>query len=744
MANPVDSFMRGFAVVDQLETNRQLRSFREEEMSQTRKMWARADEEYEKAQLEKYQQEKLIEFNYELDNVISGVAADIQRLRSENKHKEADILENKWFTPNTFTDGEFRGVSLAVQEVTKKMQQRDPSFGEHVALAAGRDPAAGRLVNGKEPVANVFVVPPGASPTGEASLALEVNRSDGQLGPMTQNRTDAANDPIDFIPVNTQLMFKIFGPGFANNKMAGTRLLGTMFEGPEQRGQPRAVEKPDATVTGAGSTTMSDEEFAARQDRETTTTAPPVATPPATIAPPEDQEEFIVEPTVPSEEERARSLALRNRGRLQDDRGPALDTTTTPVGTSGPPEEPPYDLVGGLASAGGALMDAGTAIAERLGLTSEAVERGTKNRVAETVGTLNKIGHEVIVATTAPFGITHVDSEEGKSIPVTNQAVDTAAKVKETGVSPSTVTAAERGNQEAVDKITVPGNNESEPSFIQRYNALSLARMGLVSQEELSRFARTGSWDEPAEWKLNLAANGQYVMWTSEGDMRTGFLPGAAEAANAEAAAKGRRDLLVDRGRALDLAEQQAAYYFEEDDERGFDAFMRGMEEVFEVTGIDDNSLPNLLGRSSSENVASIARSYRLVRMFDEDLAQNLLDGTGDFNPLPGSDMKLPVTGGNLAIGIVADKYGITSPEDASEFYKWYAGKLHAVDPYVDARRFVLSVEDHEKTVLARYHAARDPEHEEHEHWKGKYGANPDRNAIRRDYVKEVIKNTGG
>ena len=44
IGNPVDSFMRGFAVVDQLETNRQLRSFREEEMSQARKEWKHQDE----------------------------------------------------------------------------------------------------------------------------------------------------------------------------------------------------------------------------------------------------------------------------------------------------------------------------------------------------------------------------------------------------------------------------------------------------------------------------------------------------------------------------------------------------------------------------------------------------------------------------------------------------------------------------------------------------------------------------
>jgi hypothetical protein len=758
--NPVDSFMRGFAIVDQLETNRETRSFQRAQRSRMYEMWEREDEEYEKAKLRQYQQEKLVEFNYELDNVIQGIAAEVEQLKADKKFKEAELLENKWFTPNTFSDGEFRGVSLAVQEVVKKMQQRDPSFGEHVALAGGRDPGAGSLVDSKNPVANVFVVPPDASPNGQASVAFEVNRKDGKLGPMTVNRTESGNDPIDFIPVDTQLMFKVFGPGFADNKMAGTRLLGTMFEG--DRGNPRAVEKEDATTAGggskeqpggtAGSTTMSDEEFAARQAQADQEAAARSTPPPSPIN--VEGPDIGLSTTVPSEEERARSNTLRDRGQLQGDRGPAQDQTTTPIDVGGPAEEPTESR--GIV---GQFQDAATAIARRFGLAGEAIERGTEKRRAEAVETLQKIGHEVTVATTAPFGITHVDTPEGKAVPVVPQAVDTPEKAKQVGATPSTVTAAERGDQAAMDKITVPGNNEAvqrtaqvatgpvrgrKPSFIQRYNALSLARMGLVTPEELSRYARTGSWNEPAEWKLNMAANGQYVMWTSEGDMRTGFLPGAAEAANAEAASKARRDLLVDRGRALDLAEQQAAYYFEEDDERGFDAFMRGMEEVFEVTGMDDNSLPNLLGRSSSENVASIARSYRLVRMFDEDLAQNLLDGTGDFNPLPGSDMKLPVTGGNLAIGIVADKYGISTPENSAEFYRWYAGKLHAVDPYVDARRFVLSVEEHERTVLARYNAARDPKHSEHEYWKDKYGANPDRNAIRRDYVKEVIKNAGG
>jgi hypothetical protein len=224
--NPVDSFMRGFAVVDQLETNRQLRSFREEEMSQARKEWAHQDEMWAIEANQRRQAKYAAMFESTTVSVMEEVDMQVQeqlRLADEadaagrhdeakKRRKHADEAIKYWTSPNPVIDGKPAGEAMIVQEVVRRMQQADPEFGEWVMLQAGRDPGAGSLVNSMQPVQSLVVVPPELSPLGIPSIAAELNRKDGGTGGMTQFRTDRPNDPIDFVPVTSSLAHKVFGP----------------------------------------------------------------------------------------------------------------------------------------------------------------------------------------------------------------------------------------------------------------------------------------------------------------------------------------------------------------------------------------------------------------------------------------------------------------------------------------------------------------------------------------------------
>ena len=170
------------------------------------------------------------------------------------------------------------------------------------------------------------------------------------------------------------------------------------------------------------------------------------------------------------------------------------------------------------------------------------------------------------------------------------------------------------------------------------------------------------------------------------------------------------------------------------------------MRETYKVLGIGAEGVLALNQRANEDNIDSIARSARLLRMYDADLAQNLFNGTGDFNPLPGSDPEVPWTGGNLAIGIIADQTGIQSPEDASEFFMAYAAKLHKAST-ADPRQFVKDVQEHEAHVLKLLSAANQGANSEA--FKLARAQNPwlrpgmDRNTIRREHVEYIIAQGG-
>ena len=73
-ANPVSAFLAGFSAVDSLETNRQYRKSLADQDSRMRQMWKREDDAYTRQQLDKYRNDKLVEFNATTEQITNEVA----------------------------------------------------------------------------------------------------------------------------------------------------------------------------------------------------------------------------------------------------------------------------------------------------------------------------------------------------------------------------------------------------------------------------------------------------------------------------------------------------------------------------------------------------------------------------------------------------------------------------------------------------------------------------------------------
>lgn len=491
-SNPVSAFMQGFAIVDQLETNRQQRAFAEENMSQMRKMWARADEEYEQKQLDRYRAEKLHELDYYLQTISQEVGAQVEQLRQTDPAK-ADALAKEWFTTKTLKDGKVVGVSKAMNEALKRMQQRDPEFGEHLMLAGGRDPGAGSLVNGRAPVVSVGLVPAGASPTGQDALVAELNRNDGTTGPLTQNRTDSDNDPIDFVNITPQLLFKAFGPGWADNSLAIGRLMQSMWQGPPTGNFRADTTKPDATAqTTAGG-------------GKEQTAPPPQPTGGVSRVEGEsfDTADFDPEfrPEPPTD---TRNPLLPSSGMTARERGEKIRS----------------DAVRDIKNAGELLTTPNEVIDQivrpvreaRIVLQKTIADWGKK--VGGFYGGLLNIGGEEIPAVGKPATTPKEVSEAtaamgGKTSDVSHKGV-TENPQRATEVAPAP---ANNGvAQNMAQSVTQPTRTR-RPTIPQLMNAASLAKMGVIDQQSLQRYARTGSWDEPSKKQLVGLGNGQFVIF---------------------------------------------------------------------------------------------------------------------------------------------------------------------------------------------------------------------------------------
>jgi hypothetical protein len=219
-------------MMDQLETNRQLRSFREEEMSQTRKEWKRADDAYAAAQLD-----------IKRNKYLQKMDLTFEELFRESSPAQVELYMAK---PNA-----------AYQEVVKRMIAADREFGEHVALSVGLDPATGPLIKDpKRPVSGVVIIPPSEKNGWKAQVAIEVDSINGPQ-PMTDNRTANAKDPVTVKTLDMNALSNIYGQGIMGNQYRVARvtreLSGAEQPGPtaSSSGPPTKKKQPDTSTQPA-------------------------------------------------------------------------------------------------------------------------------------------------------------------------------------------------------------------------------------------------------------------------------------------------------------------------------------------------------------------------------------------------------------------------------------------------------------------------------------------------------------
>jgi hypothetical protein len=249
---------------------------------------------------------------------------------AKKRRKHADDAIKYWTSPNPVIDGKPAGEAMIVQEVVRRMMLADPEFGEFVMLKAKRDPAAGSLVDSRKPVQSLILLPPELSPTGELSIAAELNRKDGGTGGMTQFRTDRPNDPIDFVPVNASLAHEVFGTAYATGNSASLRLLRNTLEEPAGT---TARTDPSRPVTGASAEQAAGTTYNRYQSRgdESELEQPQTWQGQSHFQPPPGREDVV-----------PGGSDMGTRTGAQGDRGPAIDTRPTPS-TAGQGMNPAYE-----------------------------------------------------------------------------------------------------------------------------------------------------------------------------------------------------------------------------------------------------------------------------------------------------------------------------------------------------------------------------------------------------------------
>ncbi len=207
-ANPLNAFLQGFAVVDQLETNRQARDDRKENRSRLHTLWEREDQKFEREELDRYRSEKLFEFDATMADVVREMEAD-----------------DPGFLDVEAAGGKVAGFARVTNEVIRRMIEADPEFGEHVARALGLDPASGSLIRDpSKPVSGIGIIPGVLAPDGKGGLVVEVDSVNGPQ-PMTDNRSSAGNDPITMRQLGLKELVGIFGQGVRKNDILAAQQL---------------------------------------------------------------------------------------------------------------------------------------------------------------------------------------------------------------------------------------------------------------------------------------------------------------------------------------------------------------------------------------------------------------------------------------------------------------------------------------------------------------------------------------
>jgi hypothetical protein len=419
---------------------------------------------------------------------------------AKKRRKHADDAIKYWTSPNPVIDGKPAGEAMIVQEVVRRMMLADPEFGEFVMLKAKRDPAAGSLVDSRKPVQSLILLPPELSPTGELSIAAELNRKDGGTGGMTQFRTDRPNDPIDFVPVNASLAHEVFGTAYATGNSASLRLLRNTLEEPAGT---TARTDPSRPVTGASAEqaagTTTGQEAAAGGGKEQTGEEQTTATGEETYnryqsrgdeseleQPQTWQGQSHFQPPPGREDVVPGGSDMGTRTRAQGDRGPAINTRPTPS-TAGQGMNPAHEPLPPT-KFGETVKEALSPATEAAG---RALERGKEafDMIGgpEAVENVKGLGRHFNIEgikreLTGQRQGTVMDSPVVRAIGHLTYGPNWKSSPAEADVSPSEINAAAQGDQAKQEKISAKAKLAAaiqrhwpeEPGCYQRRTAHAL------------------------------------------------------------------------------------------------------------------------------------------------------------------------------------------------------------------------------------------------------------------------------
>lgn len=666
--DPVSAFLRGFAIVDRLETNRQLRDFREEQQSRLRTVWDREDELWARNEKAHMQQEFLQMFD-------ASTRA---------------VLMNKKLGPEQLNNTQF-----ILNEALKRTVAMRPEFGEATALAFGVDPQAGALVRNKQrPVSGVGI-------DLERGMFWEVDSVNGQQ-PLTVNRTDSPNDPVFFGQPDMTKLIKVFGPGIMNSDLFVAQMLRDMFP-----------------ATGAP---------LASQDQRAAAPTPSSESAPRNLPPTQDPDflEFEASP----EGQAIANDVLTEADRMAEEAKATRDTATQNEVARGEeeiaPERPRQatieeNLRGAVDFATGGRTNLAPSIrpgtdefaAANPPDTRTAQERGrdlgeaTKEQAVETFDFLDQVrktgsaairvagaratpGLELRSAIVGFFqGVFGIDApaEKAADVPEPNRRTSTASAVArdpEKAIAeapPVTKDAAPAVAGKVIDASNQAAQRSgfSRPSLPQIYNAVGLAKAGILTQQQLVNYARTGRLDDVALQNLHFVQSGNVVVGL---DKQTGQVISRTTLPTTDTQDIG------DRRAIFNFVKEQTEHEFIDRDgkvdKRAQGQFMDAFEEIAGMFGITQDNI----ARTDDRMLNSLARGARFVTNFDEDRIQGLIDaGNLDLNPF--TDFEVPFTAGNVAVGAALSQSGIVDDKEAMFALRSYLKDLKPAGGLTDAQTLI-------------------------------------------------------
>jgi len=658
MSNPVAAFLAGFDAVDRLETRRQLRSERAEQQSRLRTLWDRADQQFEREELDRYRNDQLVKFNAQsrtlMDEISEeGIAVEKRALAGGAPEGAASQARTNYvesfFTNNGVEDGKLVGFNKFANEVLKRMIEIDPSFGEHIALSVGVDPTAGKYVNKRDPVTGAVIVPPELDPAGVGGISVMVNTGEGPQ-PVTNDRSNRPTDLVDIRSVGLSEMTNIFGEGLLTNDVAIARQI-REATGIKPTGTPSA--KLDKARSG--------------QQERTDDVPPPVEDEfDGPYAPGTSRGEGTVE-------ERTERAALAEDQEILDAVTPQYES---------PEDVTVFDAVKdsltmpatarGLAAAADAVADAAITVPGALSFNSEHAMNAFKDFsyfVANGVNKILGVGGEELSRENAAKNKVEARKVEraAKQASVRTEAATKASDVptprstynpNKLASDPKAVANAALQAPLLTEQGVVSAANatlrvQGKPRFYDMVNAVSLMKMNIITPQQMMNFADTGQYNAAAKAQLNLVTDAKSGITTvfrdgvPSGQFRTGL--GTANEPG---------DVLKQEEQIFDLQSKFLEGNWVDRDGKVIPGLrqntMNALNTALDLLGAPKAGERGYEVRGSRSMLNSMQVGIDMVRNFDPDVSQK-------FDLAFWTDPE--INSNNAAVGFLLDQHGVTNSD---------------------------------------------------------------------------------